>query len=60
MNTKKQVNPKQVFPLKHTVEKPFKGKYSSVEAASLAKMESARDFIAAIDLTLVKKNGHVE
>ena len=37
-----------------------KGKYASMEAASLAKMESAKDFIANIDMTIFKKNGHVE
>ena len=37
-----------------------KSKYPSVEAASRAKMESAKDFIANIDMTLFKKNGHVE
>lgn len=37
-----------------------KGKYPSIEAASLAKMESAKEFIANIDMTLFKKNGHIE
>lgn len=37
-----------------------KGRYASIEEASLAKMESAKDFVANVDMTLFKKNGHVE
>ena len=37
-----------------------KGKYPSIEAAAIAKMESAKEFIANIDMTLFKKNGPVE
>lgn len=41
-------------------EMPRKGKYPSIEAAALAKMESAKDFIANLNMTIFKKNGPVE
>lgn len=34
--------------------------YESIEAACRAKMESAKGFIANVDMALFKKNGHVE
>jgi hypothetical protein len=37
-----------------------KGRYASIEAASRAKMESAKDFVANVDMTLFRKNGSVE
>lgn len=37
-----------------------KGRYVSIEEASLAKMESAKDFVTHVDKTLFKKNGHVD
>ncbi|QMW02109.1 hypothetical protein [Spirosoma foliorum] len=37
-----------------------KGKYASVEEASLAKMEAAKEFIANLDMALFKKNGPIE
>ncbi len=37
-----------------------KGRYASIHEASLAKMESAKDFVTNLDMTLFKKNGHVE
>ena len=40
-------------------KKPL-GRYKSVDELSVAKMESAKDFIANIDMTIFKKNGHVE
>lgn len=37
-----------------------KGRYESIEAASRAKMESAKGFVANLDMTLFRKNGPVE
>ena len=60
VNTTKRTKPKQSPTLKNTARKSLNGKYSSVEVASLAKMESAKDFIATIDLTLIRASGHVK
>ena len=59
MNTAKQKKTGQLK-TRQIGETRQKGKYLSIKAASIAKMESAKDFIANIDMTLFKKNGHVE
>ncbi len=59
MNTAKHKKTGQLKP-QQKAETRQNGKYPSLEAASIAKMEVAKDFIANIDMTLFKKNGPVE
>ncbi|MCX6213175.1 hypothetical protein [Spirosoma sp.] len=60
MSTTERKKPVVRFKTKDTPEMTKKGKYESVEAASRAKMESAKEFVANLDMTLFRKNGHVE
>lgn len=55
MNTQ-QKQPKAV----RRSRKPTTGRYALAEAASAAKITQAESYIANIDMTLFKKNGHVE
>lgn len=59
MNTAKHKKTGQLK-TKQKAETRQKGKYPSIEAASIAKMEAAKEFIANIDMTLFKKNGPIE
>ncbi|ADB41444.1 hypothetical protein [Spirosoma linguale] len=36
------------------------GRYRSMDELSAAKMESAKEFVANLDMTLFRKNGPVE
>ncbi|GAB2548456.1 hypothetical protein GCM10027085_44180 [Spirosoma aerophilum] len=54
-HTKKQERNKKNVATKRSV-----GRYRSMDELSAAKMESAKDFVTNLDMTLFKKNGHVE
>lgn len=60
MSTTEHKKPVVRFKTKDTPGMTKNGKYESIEAASRAKMESAKDFVANLDMTLFKKNGHLE